>query len=506
MRRHPLLGTTCLTMAALAGSHAAADVTAADVWASYTSFYEATGAEVIGELQVSDDTTTVGGNALVYRFPFNVATVRVDLPDMILTEQSDGTVTLGYAETFDVTVTVDIPEEGTGSGTLSITQTGYSGVASGDPGAVTFAQSADSLQMEISELNIPGEEVDLVMQVATGGYTATSTVTEGDLIAVTSDMTLASGEVAYVMSSPDGFVSSNTGTFGASQNSSEMALPAGGSDLMNLSNALQAGAFLRGSTQSEGNTTEAVVTVDNEIFQEQTTTSAGSNIAYSIDSAGLDITGEALETNFSMLMPDLFPFPMEGSIGGADIRYKLPLLPSEDVQEVAFKLGLSELAISDGLWDLFDPAGELPRDPATIIIDLAGTVLSEIDWLNIATLEGQLDQPVPPIAPETVTINNLTVTAVGASATASGAFTLDMTDMETIPGFPRPTGDAILEVSGANTLLDRLSTLGFIGPDEANMARFGMGFIARSTGDDSFETVLEATEDGQILVNGQRMR
>jgi len=218
MKRHPLLGTTCLTMAALAGSQAAADVTAADAWASYVSFYEATGAEVIGTPAASGDTTTYTGNALVYRFPFNIATVRLDLPDMTMTEQSDGTVVFGYPETFDVTMTVDIPEEGSGSGTVTVTQEGYSGVASGDPGAVTFTQSANRLQINAKEIDIPGEEVDFVMQLASGGFSSTSTVTDGDLVNVATEMTLEAGEIAYVVTSPDGFVSSSTGTFGASQN------------------------------------------------------------------------------------------------------------------------------------------------------------------------------------------------------------------------------------------------------------------------------------------------
>jgi len=38
------------------------------------------------------------------------------------------------------------------------------------------------------------------------------------------------------------------------------------------------------------------------------------------------------------------------------------------------------------------------------------------------------------------------------------------------------------------------------------MARLGMGFIARSTGDDAFETRLDVNTDGHVIVNGQRMR
>ena len=506
MRRHPLLGTTALTMAAFAGSSAMADVTSADVWASYVSYYEATGAQIVGEPVADGSDMVVSDPALVYRLPFGIATIRIDLPEMRMTDQSDGTVILGFPEAFDLTVAVDVPDEGSGSGTFAVSQTGYSGVASGDPGNVTFTQSADSMKIEAKELIIPGEELDFAMQILSQGYSGSSTVTDGDLITVTSDFVLGAADVAYIVTGPDGDVISNTGQFGRTESQSEMALPAGGSNLFDMSAALKAGAFIRGTSVAEGSTSETITTFDNEVISEQSSVTGATDARFSIDAAGLDLFVEAATSSFKFLMPELFPAPIEASLGKTTMGYKFPLLPGEEAQDVALRIGLEDIAVSDALWDMLDPTAELPRDPATINIDLAATVLSEIDWLNFATLEAQLDQPMPPIAPETVTINDLTVSAVGASAKGSGAFTLDMTDMETIPGFPRPEGDAIVEVSGANTLIDRLTTLGFIGPDEAGMARLGMGFIARATGDDSFETVVEVNAEGHVLVNGQRMR
>ena len=506
MPRHPLLGTTSLTLAAFAGTGALADVTPADVWDSYVSYYEATGATVNGTLEADGDAMVVRNNGLTYVLPFGIATIRLDMPEMRLTGQGDGTVAITYPETFDLALSMDVPEQGAGDATIAVTQTGHVGTASGDPGNVTFSHSADSLRAEAKELNIPDIDVDFVMQVLSQGYDLTSTVTTGDLITVDTDMALETADIAYVISTPDGAVVSNTGQFGRTTSESQMALPAGGSDVLNLSAALQAGAYLRGTSSSESNTSETITTFDNQVVSEQSSTSGQTDTRFSVDAAGLDLFVEAASSTFTALMPDMLPFPIEGSLGAATVGYKFPLLPSEEPQDVGLRVGLSDLVISDGLWNIFDPAGELPRDPASLNIDVAGSVISGIDLLNFATLESQFNQAVPPITAESVTINDLSVSAVGASAKASGAFTLDMTDMETFPGFPRPTGDAILEVSGANTLIDRLVNMGLIGPDEAGMARLSMGFIARATGDDRFETVVAVTEDGQVMVNGQRMR
>ena len=206
------------------------------------------------------------------------------------------------------------------------------------------------------------------------------------------------------------------------------------------------------------------------------------------------------------LIPEVFPFPISGSMGAAAGGYKFPLMPSEDPQDVALRLNFSDLVISDDLWGIFDPNGDLPRDPASINIDVAGTVISEIDALNFATLEAQMDQPEPPISLESLTINEFSIAAIGASALATGAFTVDNSDTTTFDGFPRPEGSAILNVEGANALIDRLVAFGVIGPDEAGMARLGMGFIAKATGDDAFETRVDVNGEGHVIVNGQRMR
>jgi hypothetical protein len=275
---------------------------------------------------------------------------------------------------------------------------------------------------------------------------------------------------------------------------------------MNLSTALAAGAYLRGTTDAEGSSSETVTTIDGEILSEQSQTTGRTTSRVSVDAAGVDLYAEGEGVEFNMLLPDVFPFPISGSMGAAAGGYKFPLMPSEDPQDVALRLDFSDLVISEDLWGLFDPSAELPRDPASINIDVAGTVISGIDALNFAEFEAQFEQAVPPISLETLTINEISVSAIGASALATGSFIVDNSDTTTFDGFPAPEGSAILNVEGANALIDRLIAFGVIGQEEAGMARLGMGFIAKSTGDDAFETRLDVNDEGHVIVNGQRMR
>jgi len=506
MLRRTLFGTTVLSATALLAQSAAADVTAEDVWATYSASYEATGAQVIGTPTADGADTLVSDGALLYRFPFAEATLRIGLPEMRMTDESDGSVTISYPEAFDVLFEFDVPSEVTAALTLGIAQDNYQGSVTGDAGDMTFVQSADGVTIEVKSIEVPEEEVDFTFLATGEGYSSTSHVVTGDLITTTTEMSTGAADVAYVFNDPEGGVMSNTGRFGANETSFETALPAGGSDVMNLSTALAAGAYLRGTANAEGSSSETVMTVDGDIVSEQNQTSGAATSRFSIDAAGIDLFAEGEGIDFSMLIPEVFPFPMSGSIGAVAGGYKFPLMPSEDPQDVAMRFDLTDLEISDDLWGLFDPNAELPRDPASINIDLAGSVISEIDALNFATIEAQMNQAVPPISLESLTINEISVAAIGASALATGSFTVDNDDMTTFDGFPRPEGSAILNVTGANALIDRLVAFGVIGQEEAGMARLGMGFIAKSTGEDSFESRLDVNEEGHVMVNGQRMR
>jgi len=125
MLRQTLLGTTVLSATAMLATTASADITGGDVWDMYTKYYEATGATVIGEAQANGDTTVIANPALLYRLPFSIATIRLGLPDITLTDQSDGTVALSFPDVVEMPIEIDVPDELTVSATIVTTPSGY---------------------------------------------------------------------------------------------------------------------------------------------------------------------------------------------------------------------------------------------------------------------------------------------------------------------------------------------------------------------------------------------
>ncbi|WP_375281139.1 DUF2125 domain-containing protein [Pseudooctadecabacter sp.] len=185
-------------------------------------------------------------------------------------------------------------------------------------------------------------------------------------------------------------------------------------------------------------------------------------------------------------------------------QLRFPLNASDEAQDFRAATSLTGITMADTIWNLFDPAGQLPRDPADITFDLTGLGTNGVDLLDFATLS-QMAGP-PPVQVDEVTIENLRIAAVGAEATAAGAMTFDWTDFQTIPGMPRPEGAVTINLNGANALMDTLVEMGFVPAEDLMMPRMMMGMFATPVGDDMLESVIEVNDQGHVLANGQRLQ
>jgi hypothetical protein len=184
--------------------------------------------------------------------------------------------------------------------------------------------------------------------------------------------------------------------------------------------------------------------------------------------------------------------------------FAIPMSKGDAPQPFNATIKLIGTTISDEIWGMFDPAGSLPRDPATLILDTNGSVTLAVDLGDdaaMAALGG-----LPPAMPDAVNLPALKVTVAGAELTGSGAFTFDKTDLTTFPGMPAPTGRLDLKLVGGNGLLDKLIQLGFVAEDEAMGARMMLGMFARpGDGPDTLTSTIEA-RDKSLFANGMQLQ
>ena len=496
------LTTSLLALSTGLATPAFADVTAADVWANQQSLYSAYGGTLSGELSADGTVSPIAK----FNLPLGFGSFQVKLGTITLTENNDGTVTTVLPSPLNVSLSGEIAGEGSFVANLSMTNETYSSIASGEAGDIAYETSVSDWQAELLNITVNASEslnFEASGTMAMTEFTNSSRVTEGNLIHYSAQTSTgaSTGEFAFTV---DNVTSTTTQTAQPLTATADIHLPVGGADLLNLSQALRDGLSFVVESSGQGNASSTAVTLNGEVMNSQDTSTGPQTASLEFNESGLNLSARA-ET-FGMVLNDplLFPAPLEFAMEAITAAYELPLNASEDIQDFRLATTLQGITMGDTIWGLFDPTGQLPRDPAQVSFDITGLGTNGLDLLNFAALS-TLAGP-PPIQVDEVTIENLNIAAVGAEASATGAVTFDWADFQTFPGMPRPEGSATLNLNGANQLLDTLVAMGFIPEDELLVPRMMMGLFATPVGDDQLESVIEVNAEGHLLANGQRLQ
>ena len=276
-------------------------------------------------------------------------------------------------------------------------------------------------------------------------------------------------------------------------------------DTTDMSTMLAAGfAFDGGFTFGPGGA-QFNFTEEGEQAQGSTSTGGGT-LDVAMDADRLSYTGEAVDYQISLQGGEL-PFPVDLAMKQTAFNLLMPVASSEEEQDFAFGLTMGDFTMSDMLWGLFDAGGQLPRDPATVALDLTGKVKLLVDLMNPEEMEAVDRGEKMPGELNALDLNNLTISVAGAELTGEGGFTFDNSDLVTFGGMPAPTGSVDLKLVGGNGLLDKLVAMGFVPEEQAMGARMMMSmFAVPGAGEDELTSKIEVTGDGQVKANGQRLK
>jgi hypothetical protein len=237
-----------------------------------------------------------------------------------------------------------------------------------------------------------------------------------------------------------------------------------------------------------------------------TTRTGTVRLEFAMDSDALRYDVQATDQAFTLSGPEM-PLPLDVRMAESAFRVTAPIAKAEDPQDMAFGLTLRGFEMSDLLWNVFDPGAALPRDPATIAMDITGQVtpfFNLFDPEQMAMLEATGGTPIELNA---LTLNDLTIDAAGAKLGGSGSFTFDNDDLQTFGGFPRPNGEINVTLDGANSLIDKLIAMGLLTNEDAMGARMMMSmFAVPGQGPDSLKSTLTINDQGHVLANGMRIQ
>lgn len=508
------LKTTTAPLAALGiflGTTAAfADVTAEDVWADWRDYMAASGYDLQATESRSGDTLTVSDVVMTFDVPEEDTSVTVSMGDLDFIDNGDGTVSISVAPDMPIGVTVAGPDGEEADIGLDYATRDLSIDVSGDPDNLTYTYSADMAAVTLQELSVEGEAVNMedfgAASIEFADIAGSTQMTVGELRKST--QTLTSGAVSYLVDFKDpeggeGRLEMRGGADGT-QYRGTFAMPAE-LDTGDMARMLRQGFAVDGTFAFENGSSAFNFQENDQVVQGSSSSESGS-LRVAMDEGGLVYAGSAQGIEMDMAGSDL-PFPIELAMQETGFNVEMPVTSGEEKQDFALGIALRDFTMSDAIWGIFDPGGQLPRDPATVALDVTGKVRLFLDLLDPEDMEALDSGEEMPGEINSLDLNSLTVRAAGAELTGEGGFTFDNSDLTTFNGLPAPTGEVNLKLVGGNALLDKLVAMGLVPEEQASGARMMMGLFAVPGDDeDTLTSKIEVTGDGQVLANGQRIK
>lgn len=485
---------------AFSASTALADLTADDVWQQWRGYMERVGYEVTtGSADTSGGTLTV--QDLVLSMDVEGMSVEMTMPEMTFRENGDGTVDIAFPANmpFDMQMEED-GEKVVMAMTISHENLGMT--ASGDPENTTYDLAADMFGLSLDSVQAEGETYEDVASATMEGVSGQYALTAGEVMGYLSDLTADSLSYSVDFEEADGAVKLD-GTLTQLASKSSGAMPNEG-DPEDMASFLAAG-FSADATMGFTSSTYALEgTGEGETFAMQGQSGAG-EVDFTFSESGIGYGG-ALKDLVLAISGSEIPLPsIDVSMGEYGFNLLMPVSKSDTPEAFATAIRLVDFSVSDMIWGMFDPAGVLPRDPATIEIDVSGKANWSVDIFDPDAEEAMTDD-LPGELHELM-LNALTVKLAGADLSGTGAFTFDNADRQTFPGMPRPEGEVNLTLAGANALLDKLGQMGLLPQEQLMGARMMLGLFARpGDGEDTLVSTITVDENGGVFANGQQLR
>ncbi|MCG6884436.1 MAG: DUF2125 domain-containing protein [Silicimonas sp.] len=491
--------TSALALAV--ASPALADLTAEQVLEDQLRQMELYGlaAEVTGQSR-SGDTLVVDGLSATADVPEGAFSMTMG--GATFRELGDGTVEITYPDVIPIGITGTSDDGEAFEMEMSLSQTNTRTLVSGIPEEITYEFTSDSFSLGDLKFLAPEEaaEMDLDISVQSTGLSGTmQMIGGGTLRDYTADFAVESISMAMTGVPDDESEGAVDFSLTARDIVADYAGSAAPQDLgASFAEAIQAGTKTKGTAKHGPLTYELKAdTPDGSL--EVAAAAASGDFEFEIGQAGLGYGTTARDTTISVGGSSIPLPPLTFKMAESGMKFGMPVVPSEEEQDFALRLSLEGLEVDPMLWGMIDPAGQLPRDPASLVIDLQGLVTLTED---VFAPEFAEEMTGPPGQINALSVNRILLTLAGAELTGDGEFSFNNAGP-----VPMPSGVMNMMLTGGNGLLDTLVGMGLVPEDQAMGARMMMGLFAQpGEGEDTLISTIEMKEDGSVLANGQRIK
>lgn len=365
-----------------------ADVTPAEVWQSWTEYYKVSGYTVAeGARQETGDSLVLSD--VVLTMDGQDSDVSLTIPQITLTGTGDGRVRTTTSDQSTARFVVKDAEDGDVNVTATLAHPGTEVISSGTAGDLTSETRMPNLTVTLDEVVTADETHSDLATLTVADLGIREHVVQGDPLKADFDVTSGRSELALNVAGKDddgadykvngnialnSLKSTGSGTFPANARMDEnmaAALRAGMAFTANLQAGPLTASFDLAGTGEDGAPMTAAVKGDGQGFSADIGLSqAGLN--YQVDSDRM--TAEVTSSDM--------PFPVTYGMDSNSVLLQLPVSASDEPQPFKFTYSIAGLTLGDAIWDQFDQAKVLPRDPANLDIDVTGNLRVKQDVLD----------------------------------------------------------------------------------------------------------------------------
>lgn len=499
MRAKIYASLTATAVAAFAATPGMADITSAEVVGLWMDLAEETDQAVSIGSQ-----TTAGDTMILEDYEISIVTPEGEFSANVewikLRETGDGSVEITMSP--DATFEGDFEAEGDGASFAGHFSTDMVALVSGSVDDLRYEYSATSYSIVLDDFKADDADVVIDAEVTLSGLIGDYglALSDDDSRKISGSFGVDSVDVNASASS-----AKNEGSFGMLYELSDVDLSYSGDlptaamleDVMtsgfSMALAMSYGgadfdlSFADKRTSFAANGSAGNLSTDISVSPER--------VSYAASAKALDYTIRSSE----MPIPEV-----QLGVGEVEFNLDVPLAQTEEPVGFSFLTAIRDLSINENIWSMFDPGQVLPRDPATVVVDISGKLRWLVDLVNI---DPAADPDEIPAEAHSLSINDVTVTFGGAQLDGDGAFTFNNDNRELFGGAPQPIGKLNVGLRGGFGLMDKLTAMGLI-PQDAAMGMRGMIAMFARPGDnaDHFISDLAVTEEGAVMVNGQRIQ
>ena len=540
MSKMKSLSFTLPAAALLAATPAMADITADELWAIWQQQAADFGYTISAQ-------ATPSGNGLVLSNVTNTmmieeVAVSGSIEQVTLTNRDDGTVAISVGDRMMYRISGFEGSDAPDSVDIMLSLAGFSGTASGSAQNLQIVSGFERIAVESVEFvgGDPSEMPDMIHDVSLTGYSATASydlsdpanlgfTATGSLDALTFNVEMfepagngggapmpqpipqqptypAPGKVVMPQLLPEpapmpqptggrgeGHLELVIGMTGL-QSTSTGTMPRG-IDWMTIE-TMPAGFSISGDA-SYSSANASFDFVDGRDMIDFSASNTGGSVGFGMSMDNLRYALAATGVELSLASNEM-PFPVAASAESTGLSIDVPLAQSATPSPFSASIAYRGVSVDEGLWAMVDPGQAIPRTPATVVLDLSGTMQLFVDLMTMDPTA----LSAPPGELRDLTLNELRISFGGAELTGTG-------DVDFTPGqmIPMPVGAVELSLTGANGLIQSLSQGGLLPPDQAGMARgmLGMFAIPGATAD-SYTSTIEFLPGGGITANGMPLQ